>query len=355
MKKILCMLLALVMLTLCLASCQKETPADPEESLGESSVGESETESEAPLDNYVEMITYNIAYYEATEKNMTVYYENQSLDDYKIARRAVRLESLVDYFMPDVLALQEVNRVWWPYIISNEDSIVNEYGYDWEGRCSTYNNKSGTESVKADDLYNLLLWNTKTFEKVSSGTFRLTDAHANADMDRMCTYAILKNRFTGVETLYASTHLCTQGNEAAKERNLAQAQRLTSKLESLAQGRMIVVAGDFNANLSNNSYTHMTQTAGFSDGRITAEIRKTQAMGTARVWGKTQNWNNGARPIDHIFYKGTTAVAEEWRILTETYDLNGNVTEDIKKVGINYDLSDHQGVYTRFREIMPGT
>ena len=70
MKKILCMLLALVMLTLCLASCQKETPADPEESLGESSVGESETESEAPLDNYVEMITYNIAYYEATEKNI---------------------------------------------------------------------------------------------------------------------------------------------------------------------------------------------------------------------------------------------------------------------------------------------
>ena len=153
MKRILCMLLALVMLGLCLASCQKEVPTDPAESLLESQgASDSESESEEPLDNYVEMITYNIAYYEATAKNMTVYYENQGLEDYTIARRAVRLESLVDYFMPDVLALQEVNRVWWPYIISNEDSIVKEYGYDWEGRCSTYNNKSGTDSVKADDL-----------------------------------------------------------------------------------------------------------------------------------------------------------------------------------------------------------
>ena len=353
MKKMICMLLALIMLAFCLVSCNKEPSEEPLGSEGESlSDSASETESDEPLDNYVEMITYNIAYYEATEKNMTVYYENQSLDDYKIARRAVRLESLVDYFKPDVLALQEVNRVWWPYIISNEDSIVKEYGYDWEGRCSTYNNKSGTESVKADDLYNLLLWNTKTFEKVKSGTFRLTDAHANANLDRMCTYAILKNRFTGVETLYASVHLCTQGDEAGKALNLSQAQRMTSTLETLAEGRMIVVAGDFNANSSSASYSHMTGTAGFSDGRIKAEQRRTQLMGTARVWGRDKKWNSGSLPIDHIFYKGTTAVAEEWRILTETYDLNGNVTEDIKKVGINYDLSDHQGVYTRFRENM---
>jgi endonuclease/exonuclease/phosphatase family metal-dependent hydrolase len=115
---------------------------------------------------------------------------------------------------------------------------------------------------------------------------------------------------------------------------------------------MIVVAGDFNANSSSQSYVHMTQTAGFSDGRSKAEVRKTQLMGSARVWGKTQNWNKGALPIDHIFYKGTTAVAEEWQILTDTYDMHANISTDINKIGINYDLSDHQGVFTRFREVV---
>ena len=35
-----------------------------------------------------------------------------------------------------------------------------------------------------------------------------------------------------------------------------------------------------------------------------------------------------------------------------TYDKDNNVSTEIGKIGINYDLSDHQGVYTRFREVM---
>ena len=355
MKKILSLLMALLLLILGLVSCKGEPPVAPEESERESETAtETATESETqpPVGNYVEMITYNIAYYEATASNMTVYYENQSLEDYTIARRAERLDSLVDYYMPDVLALQEVNCLWWPYIISGEDAIVKEYGYDWEGRLSAYGNQSGTESTKPTDLYNLLLWNKEKFEKIKSGVIRLTDQHKDANRDRMCTYAILKNRDTGVETLYASVHLCTQGTAETKELNLAQARRMTTELGTLAEGRMIIVGGDFNANSSSTSYAHMIGTAGFSDGRIRAEQRRTQLMGTARVWGKDKKWNSGLLPIDHIFYKGTTAVAEEWMVLTDTYDMQANISTDIKKVGINYDLSDHQGVYTRFREVV---
>ena len=351
MKKILSLLMALLMLSLALVSCKDDTPVTPEES-GSGDTGTiSESETEKQPDNYLEMITYNIAYYEATEKNMTVYYENQELADYTIDKRAMRLEALVDYYEPDVLALQEVNHTWWPYIISNEQSITKEYGYDWEGNLSSYGNQSGTVSTKENDLYNLLLWNKEKFEKIKSGVFRLTDAQKDANKDRMCTYAILKNRASGVETLYASVHLCTQGDAETKALNLAQAQRMTAKLEAIAEGRMIIVGGDFNANSSSASYVHMTGAAGFSDGRIKAEQRRNQLLGTARVWGREQNWNRGQLPIDHIFYKGTTAVAEEWTVLTDTYDMHANISTDIKKVGINYDLSDHQGVYTRFREV----
>ena len=352
MKKVLSLLMALLMLTLCLVSCANETPETPagsEEGSESESVSESETED--VLDNYIEMITYNIAYYKAAG-NMQVYYKNQTIDDYGFLKRAQRLDAMVAYFKPDVLALQEVNHLWWPHIISGETPIVEKYGYAYEAGESSYGKKSGLQSSQDHDMFNLLLWNEKKFEKIKSGVIRLTDNKTDANKDRMCTYAILKNRGTGIETLFASVHLCTQGTAETERLNHEQSKKLMTSLESLANGRMIILGGDFNANANDPSYIHVTQTKGFLDGRKNAEERKTQSMGTARVWGKDTGWNSGRLPIDHILYKGTTAVAEEWKVMTDTYDKDNNVSTEIGKIGINYDLSDHQGVYTRFREVM---
>ena len=303
-------------------------------------------------DLYVEMVSYNIAYYEATEANMTVYYEGQTLSDYKIEKRAERLKAFVEYFTPDIIALQEVNWKWWPTIIKDEDSIVNTLGYKWAGNQSCYRNSNGFKSSD-DDLYNLLLWNDEKYEAIKSGVFRISDAGQGANKSRMCTYAILKNRATGVEILYASTHLCTRGSDALKTLNVEMAGTLTEKLVSLADGRMIIVGGDFNANASTPTYVHMTQTAGFSDARTTALVKRTPGVYSARFWGKDTTWDNGKRtPIDHIFYLGESAVAEEWAILTETYDKDNNVTTDKSMIGKNFDLSDHQGVYVKFKEVV---
>lgn len=314
-----------------------------------------DTEEPKPVvteeDLYVEMVSYNIAFYEATSENMTVYYEGQTLEDYKISKRAERLRAFVEYFTPDILALQEVNWKWWPTIIKNEDSIVNTLGYDWAGNQSAFRNKNGFKSSD-DDLYNLLLWNSEKYEEIKSGVFRISDAGQGANKSRMCTYAILKNRATGIEILYASTHLCTRGNDATKKLNLEMAGTLAEKLKSLAEGRMIVVGGDFNADTPSPTYKYMTGDGGFSDARTTASVRRNQKLNSARVWGKDQNWNTGKKtPIDHIFYLGESATAEEWTVLTETYDKDNNVTTDINMIGINFDLSDHQGIYAKFKEV----
>ena len=302
-------------------------------------------------DLYVEMIAYNIAYYEATADNMTVYYDGQTISDYTIAKRAERLKAFVEYFTPDVLALQEVNWKWWPTIIKDENSIINTYGYDWAGNQSAYRNSNGFKSSD-DDLYNLLLWNTEKYEKIKSGVFRISATGQGANKSRMCTYAILKNRATGTEILFASTHLCTRGNDATKALNLEMAGTLAEKLKSLADGRMIVVGGDFNADTPSPTYKFMTGEGGFSDTRTTAVKRYNQNLNSARVWGKDKNWNNGKRtPIDHIFYLGSSAIAEEWTVLTETYDKDNNVTTDMSMIGKNFDLSDHQGIYVKFKEV----
>lgn len=358
MKRILAVLCVLAMLPFSLASCSKEAPEGAQtqtesqtekESQGE---GESESKGSKPIDSYVEMITYNIAYYEATAQNMTVYYPNQSFSDYTIEKRAERLISLVRHYVPDVLALQEVNRLWWPYLITNDESIAHMCGYEWAGNLSTLNNKNGSGDNNSD-LYNLLFWNPETMTEIKSGVFRLTDTAKNANRDRMCTYAILKNNKTGIETLYASTHLCTQGNEENKALNLAQSKKLTQTLVSLAEGRMIVVGGDFNANSSSQSYNYIVNTAKFTDTRVSAELNRTPLMCSARVWGQEANWNNGKKtPIDHIFCYGSTAVADEWTVLTDTYDKDANISTELGMIGVNYDLSDHQGIYVKLKEIL---
>ena len=153
--------------------------------------------------------------------------------------------------------------------------------------------------------------------------------------------------------LFASAHLCTRPDEAAEALSLSQATILAQKLVALAEGRMIVVGGDFNADSTTATYEYMTATAKFSDARTSAKVKRTQNMCSARVWGREKNWNNGKRTtIDHIFYLGSSAIAQEWKVLTDTYDPFAKISTDVNMIGTNFDLSDHQAVYVKFRELL---
>lgn len=362
LTRILSIILIVGLLFVCittLSSCQKENPipdeADSESNTQpqttESKEEETMTEEEKDLTPYVDMITYNIAYYDADSPSMVIYHKDQAPSDYTVELRAGRLDAFVDHFTPDILALQEVNSTWWPYLITGEESIVKKYGYGWSGNLSTTGQTDGG-GLKINDLYNLLLWSEETFEEIDSGVFRLAPKQNNdTNKNRLCAYAILRNRETGTEALYASAHFCTRPDAEMKALSLTQAKTLTETLSSLAKGRPIMVGGDFNANNKTPTYQYITETAGFLDARETAAFRPTLNMNSARIWGKITNWNDGTgTPIDHIFYLGEGIYAEESKVLTDTYTLNGHISLDIDKIGVNYDLSDHMAVFARFKE-----
>ena len=327
----------------------EETPSD-EENGGNQNGSEGNTEELYPNpDPEIEFITYNVAYYQATAGNMTVYYDDQSLSDYTVAERAPRLYSLVEHYKPDVLALQEVNRLWWPYIVSNEDSIINAFGYEWEGNLGCFRSKNG-KGTQDIELYNLLLWDPEKFEKIDSGITRFNPNIAgNANKDRMVTWAILKNKTTGVESMFASTHLCTQGNDELKKLNVTQAETLTTVLKKYAGNRAIIVGGDFNASETSKAYRQMISSS-FKDTRYEAAVNLTPSMGSTRFWGKNDDWQVKL-PIDHIFYFGSTKyTVDTYSILYDTFDKDDVISRDVSLVGINYDLSDHLGVYAKFVE-----
>ena len=55
-------------------------------------------------------------------------------------------------------------------------------------------------------------------------------------------------------------------------------------------------------------------------------------------------------PIDHVFFYGNTYTTREYKVLHDTFDANNVICQEMSKVGINYDLSDHLGIYVRFVE-----
>ena len=326
---------------------------------GEGGDGSGE-EVKIPASEYkVNMITYNIAYYESTDSQMKVGYTGQTAADYTIAKRQLRLKALVEHYKPDVLALQEVNHIWWEYLITDEDSLLNKMGYEYEGNKSGMGNSDGFGSTD-NELYNLLFWNPERFELVKGGVFYLTSSgrktESGANRSRMCTYAILKNKATGNETVYASTHLCTTGTDSDGDLNLKQAKALKQHLEGRAEGRPIVVGGDFNmhaqSDTSAETYEYMIGAGGFFDGKTKAKVRLGVSNSSYRSWGTNTGWKNGSQ-IDYIFFKGEDIQLLKWSLLTDCFSPDNKVA-GAAFVGDYYDLSDHLGIFVTVNELNKG-
>ena len=365
--------LLLLSMLFAMTACGGDTPDAPADSDNEpvdsgsgdgegESNGDEDSEPESQLSEKelrrlrtIEFITYNIAFYDSTgtyEKDFSGLPYEHTASDYTIAKRQERLKIFVDHYSPDVLALQEVNYIWWPYLITNEDSLLNKMGYEYTGNMSAYRQKDGEGNID-NELYNLLFWNPEKLELVKQGHFWITSngrpLTGNADKSRMCTWAILRNKDTGFETLYASTHLVTGGSLEGKNEDLSltQAKRLTETLNEAAEGRPIVVGGDFNATEGAPSYNHITGEGGLTDSKYKGKTRLNLTMTSYRSWGKNTNYASQGNPIDHVFYGGDLII-EKWMIMPDTVSVDGKVTTNQGKNF--YDLSDHLGIYVKVRE-----
>ena len=364
--RILCLVLTLAML-FAFAGCNKndipDEPTPPDntgEGDGEGNVDGGEELPPEEVDPFeglskkevqqlflVDYITFNIAYYDYNDSQMDIYYDDQSASDYSIAKRQQRVKALVEHYSPDVLALQEVNYIWWPYLITNEDSLLNQNNYEFCGNRSAFGSKDG-KGGSPTELYNLLFWNTEKFEMIEYGHFYLTESGRktggnNADNSRMCTWAILKNKTTGNETLYASTHLKTTPDDSAASANKRQAEYLVKHLTEAAGGRPIIVGGDYNMREEGDSaktYKYITGEGGFLDTKKKSKSKLNVMMGTYRSWGKATNWSSNSAQIDHIFYQGELQPMK-WQVLPDTVKADGTLQTGTTGVGKNFDISDH--------------
>lgn len=328
--------------------------------------------SPADVSASVRIITVNIANPTRFE-NDYILYEGQTPDDYTMNKRFVRFCALVDYYSPDVIMMQEVNGRggWWDYLIDNEDSFINrytKYGYVGNVNLAGGTNGGGNRGT----FYNQVYYNKNKFELIDGGTFFCRDDKTspenqytgdyegiyNASNTTTCSWAVLKDKKTGVTAVYGSTHLCTRPNPAQCFRNYGQARNLTEGLYAVAErykrgdkALPVVVGGDFNGDPSHEgfyAYSHMTENAHYVDSKTVAPVEDNS--GTARIFGKTVQ-NNGIR-IDYVFHQGAE--------VTDYFVLKGTFIEDKTQTyceyntdpvldGTQYDLTDHLPVYAKLK------
>lgn len=242
--------------------------------------------------------------------------------------RFPRFKKLIEEYQPDLIGLQEPKSNWITLLRNLE-------GYAIIGQ-----SRAGEDT---DDEWNAIMYKTDRFTQIDSGTFWLTPTDTSdvpgtivkQDGDyitwnyRICTWAVLEDKYTGETIVFANTHL-DDTNDTYREQ---QAEHLLANLEHYVGDYYdectIYLTGDFNCEPDTAPYNKILS-GGFTDSGTAATEDDVDV--TFHGYGKVE-----PEMIDFCFYKGNVT-ALEYEIITENYDDNEYVY-----------VSDHYGVIATFQ------
>lgn len=201
-----------------------------------------ETVPEATIEQTVTVMTYNIYMGGTGEKSPK--------------NRSVLIKQNVEKYNPDSFGMQEVTVEW--YGILKE--IFPDYGYIGDGRS---NKRAGEASP--------IFYNKNKYELVDGGTFWLSKTPEkpskgwDAMFNRVCTYAVLKDKETGFTYAHFNAHFDHMGVIARMESVAV----VTAKVAEIAPDMPVVFTGDLNENIESDMYKSVLS-SGFADSRVLA-------------------------------------------------------------------------------------
>lgn len=166
--------------------------------------------------------------------------ENKNISD-----RAPRFKQLVEKYNPDIIGTQEVTATWYKYFQKNLSATYGLVGCSREGKDAT----SGE--------WNAILYRRERFELIESGDFWLSSTPdkvsrvSGSKCNRICTWALLKDKNTGKTFVMANTHLDHSTDEIRKQ----QLDCLFKELSNYIDSYPLFLTGDFNALPDSSVYT----------------------------------------------------------------------------------------------------
>ncbi len=233
-----------------------------------------------------------------------------------IKQRAPRFKQLVEMYQPDIIGTQESTATWNAYYQAYFKDVYGMVGCSRDGRNETVSGEWGTILYRLD-RFELLdsddFWLTSTPGKVS----RVPGSACN----RICTWALLKDKQTGKEFVMANTHL----DYTTDEVKLEQYKYLMQGLSGMIEKYPLYLTGDFNATLKSPVYAKASQD--LNDPYVKALENRSTVNHTADGYG-----TSSSDIIDYCFYDDNS-IAVWYKILSEQFG--------------GY-ISDHFGIIAEF-------
>ena len=252
-----------------------------------------ETLPEAKLEQSVTDMTYNIYMGGTGEKAP----EN----------RAPLVKQNVEKFNPDSFGMQEVTEEWYEIL----KKIFPDYGYIGKGRAKDFGGEASPIFYKKDKFELVdggTFWLSKTPEKPSKGW--------DAMFNRVCTYAVLKDKATGFTYAHFNAHFDHLGVIARQESVAV----VTKKIAEIAPDMPVVFTGDLNENMESDMYSSVIS-SGFADSRVLSG--SDDNSGTFHGYS---DLTTKELPIDFIFANGYVKSVSSYAV--DRNKLNGIYPSD---------------------------
>ncbi|PCE66619.1 endonuclease/exonuclease/phosphatase family protein [Sediminicola luteus] len=255
---------------------------------------------------------------EISVMSYNIRYDNPKDAENNWHQRKAELISLIQSYAPGVLGIQEG-------LVHQVQTLKNGLGYDYVG--------VGRDDAKEKGEFSAIFYDPKKYELKSSGTFWLSPTPDSisvgwdAAMERICTYAQLKEKNNGIVFWVFNAHFDHRGAEARKQ----SAQVILDKVTALnTEAQPVIVMGDLNAKPHSPAIRLLSQH--LSDSRLAVD---NIASGPTSTFNGFKEKVRPATRIDYIFTSKNIEVLQQSHI--------------DERRGNGLQVSDHLPVLVRFQ------
>lgn len=281
----------------------------------------------------VKLLTFNLRY------------DISSHDLMSLEVRGPHLMEIIKKYDPDSISFCEATNNWMKYLREEMPKL----GYSCVGVGRDSGSTGGTGN---GNEHSPVFYKTDKYDLLESDTFWISDTPEIAgkawstSIKRICSYAVLKNKETGVSYAHFGTHLDHQSEEARQNAALVIESYIREVLKKYGDIG-IVLSGDFNTSMSTTAYLSFTS---FLDDSRTLAKEKLVIGSTTNSYrpdgwesssssGNTPTVGTGS-PIDYIFLGKNTATVSVYTVVNDlfTFELNGKTWHE-------HPVSDHYGVF----------
>ena len=219
-----------------------------------------------------------------------------------VKNRSVISKAIIEQYSPDSVGVQEATTEW----METLDKELTSYAWVGVGR-----DDGATKGEYAPIFYKKsrvrcinhgTFWLSKTPDKPSKGW--------DAMFNRVCTYAVLKDKETGFTYAHFNAHFDHLGVIARQESVAV----VTKKIAEIAPDMPVVMTGDFNVDQHNEIYSIIAKSGVLVDSYVVAD-KIFAPNGTFNAFNP-QAWTD--RRIDHIFVTAGLEVTN-YAVLTDGY------------------------------------